>query len=51
MSKFKTIEWVRQTRDKNYEETKHLDKKELLEFYKKKAEAARNKLKICKVAQ
>lgn len=36
MNKFKTMEWIRSIRDKNYNETKKMGKKELLEYYKMK---------------
>ncbi len=46
MSKFKVMKWIREIRDKNYEETKHMSKKELLEFYKRKAEIIQKKVKV-----
>lgn len=45
MNKFKAMEWIRKVRDKNYEETKHMSKKEILEFYRKKAEIIQKKVK------
>ncbi|MFZ3091643.1 MAG: hypothetical protein WA240_13610 [Nitrospirota bacterium] len=46
MSKFKVMKWIRKIRDKNYEETKLMSKKELLEFYKRKAEIIQKKVKV-----
>ena len=46
MNKFKVMKWIRKIRDKNYEETKHMSKKELLEFYKRKAEIIQKKVKV-----
>jgi hypothetical protein len=51
MNKFKVMEWIRDVRDKNFEDTKNLSKKELLELYKKKAETIREKSRSYKVAQ
>ena len=46
MSKFKVMKWIRKIRDKNYEETKLMSKKELLEFYKRKAEIIQKRLRF-----
>ena len=51
MNKFRVMDWLRQVRDKNYEETKTLSKKEILETYQVKAQIERNKAKSYKVAQ
>ncbi len=37
MNKIKTMKWIRKLRDNNYNETKNMTKKELLEHYKNKA--------------
>ncbi|MDR9365148.1 MAG: hypothetical protein RI575_07405 [Balneolaceae bacterium] len=39
---FDTVETTRRIRDKNYEETKDLSRKELLEWYKKRGKAAKD---------
>jgi hypothetical protein len=39
---FDTVETTRRIRDKNYEETKDLSRKELLEWYKKRGKSAKD---------
>ncbi|MCG2588139.1 hypothetical protein [Rhodohalobacter sulfatireducens] len=39
---FDTVETTRRIREKNYEETKDLTRKELLEWYKKRGKAAKD---------
>jgi len=51
MNKFRVMDWLRKVRDKNYDETKALSGKEILETYRAKAEEARSKAKSCKVAR
>jgi len=43
--KFDTVSTFRSIRDENYEETKELSQKELLERYKKRGQAALNQIK------
>lgn len=43
--KFDTVKEIRSIRDRNYEETKGLSQKELLERYKKRGKAALEKFK------
>jgi hypothetical protein len=40
MEKINTVEMVRKIRDKQYEKTKNMSHKELLEYYKSKGEKA-----------
>lgn len=40
--KFDTVQTIRSIRDKNYEETKDMTRQELLEWYKKRGEAAKD---------
>lgn len=42
---FDTVQTIRSIRDKNYEETKDLTQQELLEWYKKRAKAAKTQFK------
>ena len=44
-SKFDTVKQVRSIRDQNYEETKDLSRKELLELYKQRGNTAIKKFK------
>ena len=37
MNNFKTIEWIRNVRDNNYQETKNLKPKDLIKKYKNKS--------------
>ncbi|NBC64536.1 MAG: hypothetical protein GVY07_02580 [Bacteroidetes bacterium] len=39
---FDTIKTIRRIREKNYEQTKDMTRKELLEWYKKRGKAARD---------
>lgn len=39
---FDTVETIRRIREKNYEETKDLSRKELLEWYKKRGKTAKD---------
>jgi hypothetical protein len=49
---FDTVETTRRIRDKNYEETKDLSRKELLEWYKKRGKTAKDQfLKTSKNAE
>lgn len=41
MNNFKTIEWIRNVRDNNYQETKNLSPKDLIKQYKKKSNKIR----------
>jgi len=43
--KFDTVQTIRSIRDKNYEETKDMTRQELLEWYKKRGEAAKTQFK------
>lgn len=43
--KFDTVKETRSIRDRNYQETKGLSKKELLEHYKKRGKAALQKFR------
>jgi len=42
---FDTVKTIRSIRDENYEETKELTRKELLERYKKKGKEAMRKIR------
>lgn len=42
---FDSVQTIRSIRDKNYEETKELTRKELLERYKKRGKEAMEKLR------
>lgn len=42
---FDTVQTIRSIRDKNYEETKELTRKELLERYKKRGKEAMKKFR------
>ena len=37
MSNFKTVEWTRKIRNENYNKTKNMNKKEIIDYYKQKA--------------
>ena len=41
---FKTVEWVRQVRDGNYEQTRDMSFDERLAFYERKSASLRRKL-------
>jgi len=43
--KFDTVQTIRSIRDENYEKTKDMTQQELLEWYKKRATAARTQFK------
>ena len=43
--KFDTVQTFRSIRDKNYEETKDMTRQELLEWYKRRGEAAVSQFK------
>jgi len=40
--KFDAVQTVRSIRDKNFEESRNMTRRELLEWYKKRGEAAKN---------
>lgn len=40
--KFDTVQTIRSIRNQNYEDTKNMSQKELLEWYKKRGKAAKN---------
>jgi hypothetical protein len=42
---FDTVQTIRSIRDKNYEATKDMTRQELLEWYKKRGEAAKDKFR------
>jgi hypothetical protein len=42
---FDTVQTIRSIRDKNYEETKDMSRQELLEWYIKRGQAAKNQFK------
>ena len=42
---FDAVQTIRSIRDKNYEETKDMSRQELLEWYKKRGKAARDRFK------
>lgn len=43
--KFDTVQTIRSIRNKNYEKTKDMTQQELLEWYKKRAKAARTQFR------
>lgn len=43
--KFDTVQAIRSIRDKNYDETKGMTRRELLEWYKKRGKAAKMQFK------
>lgn len=43
--KFDTVNTFRSIRDENYEETKNMTRQELLKWYKKRGEAAKDQFK------
>lgn len=42
---FDTVQTIRSIRDKNYEETKDMTRQELLEWYKKRGEVAKDQFR------
>ena len=42
---FDAVQTIRSIRDKNYDETKDMSRQELLEWYKKRGKAARDRFK------
>lgn len=49
MKNFKTMEWIRNIRDKQYEETKNMSKDEIIAFHRNRSKQLDSELNIKKL--